>query len=74
MLIFKNQYPTHNHYHNSCKTRKQIGMAVPRQGAKLIFEALLMILAGINYPFIPASVNGEKHTRVQMELFSEAQA
>ena len=37
--------------------RKQIGMAVPRHGAKLIFEALLMTLAGIDYPSVTASVH-----------------
>ena len=53
--------------------RKQIGMAVPRHGAKLIFEALLMTLAGIKYPIIPASLNVEEADGVQMEMFSEAQ-
>jgi len=31
--------------------RKQIGMAVPPAGAKIIFEAILKTFAGINYPF-----------------------
>ena len=48
-------------------------MAVPRHGAKLIFEALLMTLAGIKYPIVPASLNVEEADGVQMELFSEAQ-
>lgn len=36
--------------------RKQIGMAVPCQGAKIIFEAILKTFAGIDYPSIPANV------------------
>jgi DNA (cytosine-5)-methyltransferase 1 len=37
--------------------RKQIGMAVPPQGAKIIFEAVLKTFAGIEYPSISASTN-----------------
>lgn len=32
--------------------RKQIGMAVPCQGAKIIFEAILKCFAGVSYPSI----------------------
>ncbi len=32
--------------------RKQIGMAVPCMGAKVIFEALLSSFAGVNYPSV----------------------
>lgn len=32
--------------------RKQIGMAVPPQGAQVIFEAMLKTFAGIEYPYI----------------------
>ena len=32
--------------------RKQIGMAIPAQGAKVILEAILKTLAGIEYDFI----------------------
>ena len=32
--------------------RKQIGMAVPAQGAKIIFEAVLKTFAGIDYSFV----------------------
>lgn len=35
--------------------RKQIGMAVPSQGAKIIFEAVLNTFAGIDYESINAS-------------------
>ncbi len=36
--------------------RKQIGMAVPPEGAKIIFEALLKSFAGIDYPAINANI------------------
>lgn len=36
--------------------RKQIGMAVPCLGAKIIFEAILKTFAGLDYPYIPANV------------------
>jgi DNA (cytosine-5-)-methyltransferase len=37
--------------------RKQIGMAVPCKGAKIIFEAVLKSFAGIEYPSIEANIN-----------------
>jgi DNA (cytosine-5-)-methyltransferase len=37
--------------------RKQIGMAVPCLGAKIIFEAILKTFAGIDYESIPANIN-----------------
>jgi len=37
--------------------RKQIGMAVPPKGAKIIFEAILKTFAGIPYESISANVN-----------------
>lgn len=37
--------------------RKQIGMAVPCLGAKIIFEAVLRSFAGIEYPWIEANIN-----------------
>ena len=35
--------------------RKQIGMAVPQKGAKIIFEAVIKTFAGIDYESIPAT-------------------
>ena len=35
--------------------RKQIGMAVPSKGARVIFEAILKTFAGISYEWVPAS-------------------
>lgn len=37
--------------------RKQIGMAVPCQGAKIIFEAVLKCFAGVDYPSIESNIN-----------------
>ena len=38
------------------KVRRQIGMAVPVMGAKIIFEALLKTFAGIEYESMPANM------------------
>jgi DNA (cytosine-5)-methyltransferase 1 len=37
--------------------RKQIGMAVPCEGAQIIFEAVLNTFAGIPYEFVEANIN-----------------
>ncbi|NLL64214.1 MAG: DNA cytosine methyltransferase [Clostridiaceae bacterium] len=37
--------------------RKQIGMAVPCRGAKIIFEAVLRSFAGIDYPCVESNIN-----------------
>lgn len=37
--------------------RKQIGMAVPCRGAKIIFEAILKSFAGIEYEYIEPNIN-----------------
>lgn len=37
--------------------RKQIGMAVPCEGAKIIFEAILKSFAGIKYQWVEANIN-----------------
>ena len=36
--------------------RRQIGMAVPCVGAKIIFEAILKTFAGIDYDSIPCNI------------------
>ena len=41
------------------QVRKQIGMAVPCRGAKIIFEAVLKTFAGIEYESIPANLEDE---------------
>jgi len=43
------------------QVRKQIGMAVPPVGAKIIFEALLKTFAGIEYESISPSYNFENN-------------
>lgn len=42
---------------NKESVRKQIGMAVPCQGAKIIFEAILKTFAGIPYDSMPANID-----------------
>lgn len=37
--------------------RKQIGMAVPVRGARIIFEAVLKTFAGIDYESVPCNIN-----------------
>ena len=37
--------------------RKQIGMAVPCEGAQIIFEAILNTFAGITYEWIESNIN-----------------
>ena len=42
------------------KVRKQIGMAVPPEGAKVIFESILKSFGGIEYEKVPANIDGKK--------------
>lgn len=50
-------FPDHYHFQGSKESvRKQIGMAVPCNGAKIIFEAILKTFAGIPYDYIEASI------------------
>lgn len=41
------------------QVRKQIGMAVPCEGAKLIFEAILKTFAGIEYDAVEPNIIDE---------------
>lgn len=41
--------------------RKQIGMAVPPQGAKVIFEAIFKTLLGVDYDSVEASMKAMVH-------------
>ena len=44
-------------FHGSKESvRKQIGMAVPCDGARIIFEAILKTFAGIPYTSMPANI------------------
>ena len=38
------------------KVRRQIGMAVPCRGAKIIFEAILKTMDGIYYDSVPCNI------------------
>lgn len=50
-------FPDHYHFQGSKESvRKQIGMAVPCEGAKIIFEAILKTFAGIPYESMPANI------------------
>lgn len=42
---------------NKESVRKQIGMAVPCRGAKIIFEAILKSFAGVPYDSMPANID-----------------
>lgn len=42
---------------NYSSVRKQIGMAVPPEGAKIIFNAVLDTFAGIEYPWVESSIS-----------------
>src|SRR5690606_34801257 len=47
--------------------RKQIGMAVPPKGAKIIIEAVLKSFAGIDYPFIEPNIKLTDQTIMALE-------
>jgi DNA (cytosine-5)-methyltransferase 1 len=50
-------FPDHYHFQGSKESvRKQIGMAVPCDGARIIFEAILKTFAGIKYESMPANM------------------
>jgi DNA (cytosine-5)-methyltransferase 1 len=49
--------------------RKQIGMAVPPKGAKVIFESLLKSFAGIEYPSIECNIQPLIHKN-QTEIYN----
>ena len=50
-------FPDHYHFQGSKESvRKQIGMAVPCEGARVIFEAILKTFAGIPYESMPANI------------------
>lgn len=47
---------TYRFFGSKESVRKQIGMAVPPKGAKIIFDAILNSFAGIEYPSVDASL------------------
>jgi len=48
---------TYRFYGTKESVRKQIGMAVPCLGAKIIFEAILNSFAGIEYSYVDPNIN-----------------
>ncbi len=51
-------FPDNYHFlGNKESVRKQIGMAVPPRGARIIFEALLRTFAGIQYRSVPCNIS-----------------
>ena len=46
---------------NKESQRKQIGMAVPVEGAKIIFESIIKCFAKIDYPFVNPSIDLKKN-------------
>ena len=50
-------FPDHYYFQGSKESvRKQIGMAVPCEGARVIFEAILKTFAGVQYESMPANM------------------
>lgn len=51
-------FPDNYHFHGSKESvRKQIGMAVPVKGIKIIFESILKSFAGVYYPSIEPNIS-----------------
>lgn len=59
---------SHNFYGLRDSVRKQIGMAVPVDGAKAIFTALMKTMLRIEYRSVPANLLDFLHTEADMEL------
>jgi DNA (cytosine-5)-methyltransferase 1 len=53
--------------------RRQVGMAVPPEGAAEVFRALFLTLAGKNYPRVPASL-GSKYAGLIAKLRGQGNA
>lgn len=64
---------THEFMGSKESQRKQIGMAVPPDGAQVIFEALLRTFKGENYPSVPASFT-EEGKRYNASFFKQEPA
>lgn len=53
-------FPDSYHFKGSKESvRKQIGMAVPPEGMKVIFEALLKSFAGVEYSYVSSNVKNK---------------
>jgi DNA (cytosine-5)-methyltransferase 1 len=51
--------------------RKQVGMAVPPEGAKIVFEAILKTFAGVDYPNIQPNLSPILLTSFQSRLLEQ---
>lgn len=54
--------------------RRQIGMAVPVEGARIIFEAILKTFAGIPYESEPQNINPPDARESQMDFFNQEES
>ena len=54
---------------NKESVRKQIGMAVPVELSRIIFEAILKTFAGIKYPYVESSF--QDFSEIEMRLFED---
>lgn len=54
--------------------RKQIGMAVPPQGAKIIFEAIFKTMLGIEYESVQGSIHAMVHERSSLHGTTQSEA
>lgn len=62
-------FPDEFIFHGSKESvRKQIGMAVPVELSRVIFEAILKTFAGIPYDHVPNSINLDDTKQLQLDL------
>lgn len=62
-------FPDHFEFLGSKESvRKQIGMAVPVELSRVIFEAVLKTFAGIEYPSIPQSIDVDAHENPTLDF------
>lgn len=65
-------FPNDYHFEGSKESqRKQIGMAVPPDGAQIIFEALLRSFKGENYPSVPPSFTEQGERQPPADILSQ---
>lgn len=62
-------FPDEFIFHGSKESvRKQIGMAVPVELSRVIFEAILKTFAGISYSYVPESISINNELQLELEL------
>jgi DNA (cytosine-5)-methyltransferase 1 len=67
-------FPDNFVFHGSKESvRKQIGMAVPPAGAKIIFEAILKTFAGVDYKYCEPSISPLLHANTKaIQIYNES--